>query len=192
MTFANILRSILRQDPDVIMVGEIRDQETAEVAIQAGLTGHLVLTTLHTNDCASAVTRLLDMNIAPFKIGAALVGVISQRLVRTVCPECRMSYYPQAEFLDALHYEGDRRRQFVRGEGCKKCYDTGFQGRTGIYEVFRATRELREMVARNPDLESIRKWHRRQGGISLLEAGIRIAEEGLTSLEEVARVALFD
>src|SRR5690606_5385841 len=155
MTFPGALRAILRQDPDVIMVGEIRDAETASVAIQAALTGHLVLSTLHTNDSFSAVTRLRDMGIEPFKIAAALVGVIAQRLVRTICPGCKTSYYPEAELLDLIHYSGDRRRQFIRGEGCRDCYDTGFRGRLGIYEVFAANRSLREIISRGGDLEAM-------------------------------------
>jgi type IV pilus assembly protein PilB len=192
MTFAGALRSILRQDPDVIMVGEIRDSETAEVAIQAALTGHLVLSTLHTNDSASAVTRLLDMGIASYKISAALVGVVAQRLLRTVCPHCRTQYYPMAEFLEMIHYRGDRRRQFVRGEGCRQCYDTGFRGRTGIYEILVATRELRESITKEPDLDRLRECHLRQGGSVLLEEGIRLAEEGRTSLDEVIRVSFVE
>lgn len=192
MTFANALRSILRQDPDVIMVGEIRDAETAEVAIQAALTGHLVLSTLHTNDSASAVTRLLDMGIAPYKISAALVGAIAQRLVRGVCPDCRTQYYPPAEILEMLHYTGDKRRQFMRGEGCRECYDSGFRGRAGIYEVLTATRELRDIINTTPNLDTIRDCHRRQGGTTLLQEGLLRAETGETSIEEVMRVAYFE
>jgi len=192
MTFANALRAILRQDPDVVMVGEIRDAETAEVAIQAALTGHLVLSTLHTNDSASAVTRLLDMGVASYKIAAALAGVIAQRLVRTICQKCRSQYYPPAEFLEMLHYEGDKRRQFVRGEGCEECFDTGHRGRRGVYEVLVITRELRELITHGADLEAIRKCHVQQGGTFLLQEGIRVAEQGLTSLDEVMRVAFFE
>lgn len=192
LTFAGALRSMLRQDPDIIMVGEIRDAETAEVAIQAALTGHLVLSTLHTNDSASAVTRLLDMGIASFKISAALVGVVAQRLIRNICPRCRTSYFPSAELFDSLRYEGNRRRSFERGEGCTDCHDTGFSGRSGIYEVLNVTSELREIISRDSDVESIRKWHRANGGTTLLTEGIRLAENGKTSLEEVARVAFVD
>jgi type IV pilus assembly protein PilB len=192
MTFAKALRAILRQDPDVIMVGEIRDAETAEVAIQAALTGHLVLSTLHTNDSATAITRLLDMGIASYKIAAALVGVVAQRLVRTICPACRTHYYPSAEFLEMVHYHGDKRRQFVRGEGCRECYDTGFRGRRGIYEVLMLTPGVRALIRPDTDLEAVREQHRQQGGTTLLQEGIRMAEEGLSSLEEVSRVALFD
>jgi type II secretory ATPase GspE/PulE/Tfp pilus assembly ATPase PilB-like protein len=192
VSFAQALRAILRQDPDVIMVGEIRDGETAEVAVQAALTGHLVLSTLHTNDTAGAITRLLDMGLASYKIAAALAGVVAQRLVRKVCPHCRMHYYPDRALLDAVRYQGDRRRQFVRGEGCDRCHDTGFEGRIGIYEVLPAPRELRELIVADPNVERIREWHRRQGGTSLLEEGIGLAERGLTSLDEVLRVAWSD
>lgn len=192
MSFANVLRAMLRQDPDVIMVGEIRDGETAEIAIQAALTGHLVLSTLHTNDSVSAVTRLRDMGVAPYKIAAALVGVIAQRLIRMICPHCKMNYYPPAEMLDVLHYQGDRRRQFQRGEGCRKCYDTGFHGRIAIYEVFEATPKIRELLGQSADIELLRAEQRLANGTTLLDEGLHRAEEGKTSLDEVMRVALFD
>ena len=136
VSFATALRSILRQDPDVIMVGEIRDAETAKVAVQAALTGHLVLSTLHTNDSVSAITRMTDMGIEGYKLAAALQGVIAQRLVRTICPNCRSSYYPSAEYLEALHYQGDKRRSFSRGLGCRECFDTGFQGASESTKYF--------------------------------------------------------
>lgn len=189
MGFASALRAILRQDPDVIMVGEIRDTDTANVAIQAALTGHLVLSTLHTNDSFSAVTRLRDMGIESFKIAAALVGAIAQRLVRNICPKCKTSYYPPTELLEMLHYQGDKRRQFMRGEGCRECHDTGFRGRVGIYEVLLAGRDLRQIIARQGDLGAIRDFHVSQGGTLLIDEGIRLAEEGRTSLEEVVKVA---
>lgn len=192
MSFPSALRAILRQDPDVIMVGEIRDAETAAVAIQAALTGHLVLSTLHTNDSFSAVTRLRDMGIEPFKIAAALVGVIAQRLVRTICPNCKTTYYPDAELLGMIGYSGDARRQFIRGEGCRECFDTGFRGRIGIYEILSANRELRQIISHQSDVDSIRQCHRQQGGTSLMDEGIRMAELGRTSIEEVIRVAHFD
>jgi type IV pilus assembly protein PilB len=192
MKFADALRSILRQDPDVIMIGEIRDAETAAIAIQAALTGHLVLSTLHTNDSFSAVTRLLDMGIEPFKLAAALLGVIAQRLVRTVCPACKTNYYPAAEQLDAIRYQGDRRRQFVRGQGCRECYDTGFRGRTGIYEVFTVDREVRELITTNASVDALREYHRTLGNGCLLDEGIRLAEAGRTSLDEVLEVAYAD
>ena len=189
LTFASALRSILRQDPDIIMVGEIRDGETAQVAVQAALTGHLVLSTLHTNDRVGAVTRLQDMEVQSYKIAAAVVGVIAQRLLRTICPKCRASYYPTAEFLEAIQYKGDKRRSFARGEGCRACYDTGFKGRSGIYEVLTVVPELRQMISDGANLEEIRRWFHDSGGRTLLSEGLRLAEQEVTSLDEVTRVA---
>lgn len=192
LTFAKALRAILRQDPDVIMIGEIRDAETAETAIQAALTGHLVLSTLHTNDSSSAIARLVDMGVASFKIAASLLGVVAQRLARKVCQNCRSAYYPPTALLDALHYKGDRDRQFVRGAGCEKCFDTGFRGRIGIYEILVVDRELREMITQNVPVDRVRDFFRRQGGRFLLDQGLMLAEEGVTALDEIMRVALFD
>lgn len=192
LSFSSALRSILRQDPDIIMIGEIRDVQTAQIAVQAALTGHLVLSTLHTNDCAGAIHRLIDMGIEPFKIAAALVGVVAQRLIRTVCQSCKTFSYPSRELLETIHYKGDGRRSFVRGEGCAKCHDTGFAGRTGIYEVMVVDRELRELVGRGASSDDIRDCYRRAGGKTLLEQGIRLAEKEQTSLDEVMRVAYFE
>jgi type IV pilus assembly protein PilB len=192
LDFASALRSMLRQDPDVIMVGEIRDSETAAMAVQAALTGHLVLSTLHTNDAPSALTRLADMGVAPYKVAAALVGVVAQRLVRRICPNCRTSHYPPAEYLRALHYQGDLRRSFARGEGCRECFDTGYKGRMGIYEVMPTTPQLRELIATDSNVEAIRRCFHETGGVSLLESGIELAEQEVTSLEEVSRIAFFE
>jgi type IV pilus assembly protein PilB len=192
LSFANALRSILRQDPDIVMIGEIRDAETAKVAVQAALTGHLVLSTLHTNDSAGAVTRMVDMGVEPYKLAAALVGVIAQRLVRMICPHCRTQHFATSEMLDAMHYKGDHRRKFSRGEGCRVCYDTGFKGRTGIYEVLPADGELRRLVARDATSDAIREWLRSSGHRTLLDGGLDLADREVTSLEEVARVALFE
>jgi type II secretory ATPase GspE/PulE/Tfp pilus assembly ATPase PilB-like protein len=192
MAFAGALRAILRQDPDVIMVGEIRDGETAAVAVQAALTGHLVLSTLHTNDSFSAITRLQDMGVESFKVAASLIGVISQRLVRTICPACATGYFPSEDLFNTLQYKGDRRRQFIRGNGCRECYDTGLRGRLGIYELFGVERELRQVIARGGDLETMRQLHVQNGGTLLLDEGIRLAEAGKTSLDEVLRVTCAD
>jgi type II secretory ATPase GspE/PulE/Tfp pilus assembly ATPase PilB-like protein len=192
LTFPTALRSVLRQDPDVIMVGEIRDGETAQVAVQAALTGHFVLSTIHTNDSAGAVVRLVDMGVESYKVAAALVGVISQRLVRAVCPTCQTSYYPPAHLLRTLHYQGDQHRSFVRGEGCRECYDTGFRGRTGIYEVFVVEEDVRKLISQGANTDSLRQWHRSHGGSTLLEEGLRLAEQHATSLDEVMRVAFFE
>ncbi|MEQ8791294.1 MAG: GspE/PulE family protein [Pirellulaceae bacterium] len=192
LSFSGALRSILRQDPDVIMVGEIRDNETAKVAVQAALTGHLVLSTLHTNDAAGAVTRLVDMSVETFKLSAALIGVVAQRLVRTICPHCITKYYPRAEILQSINYRGDYRRTFARGEGCQKCHDTGFQGRIGIYEVLTTGPELRELIAAGATVDVIRQYHRKTGGRSLFQQGVEMAEKEITSLDEVIRVAFAD
>lgn len=192
LTFANALRAILRQDPDVIMLGEIRDAETAEIAIQAALTGHLVLSTLHTNDSCSAVTRLTDMGIASYKIAAALLGVIAQRLVRGICPKCRTNYYPAEELFTLIQYQGDRRRQFVRGEGCKECHDTGYKGRRGVYEVLVCNRDVRDVICREPNVDVLRTLHRQMGGTTLMDEGIRAAEAGFTSLDEAVRTAFVE
>jgi type IV pilus assembly protein PilB len=192
LTFANALRSILRQDPDIIMVGEIRDSETAQVAVQAALTGHLVLSTLHTNDSASAVTRLIDMGVAPYKLAAALIGAVAQRLVRTICPHCRTTYYPSRDVLETIHFKGDKLRAFARGEGCAKCHDTGFHGRMGIYEVLSSGPEFREMIVHGASVDQIRDWYRKQGGRVLFEEAIHLAEQEKTSLEEAMRVAFVE
>ncbi len=192
VTFASALRSILRQDPDVILVGEIRDTETAKVAVQAALTGHLVLTTLHTNDAAGAVTRLMDMGVESYKLASALVGVLAQRLVRTICPKCRSSHYASEEFLRSLHYKGDMRRAFARGEGCRECFDTGFQGRHGIYELLPADSKLRSLVAAEASVDEVHAWRRELNLPTLLEGGLELAKREVTSLEEVARIALFE
>jgi type IV pilus assembly protein PilB len=189
VTFAKALRSILRQDPDVIMVGEIRDRETAEIAIQAALTGHLVLSTLHTNDSVSAITRLIDMGIERFKIAAALVGVVAQRLVRNLCPDCRETYYPAAKLLEEMHYEGDVRHPFARSRGCSQCFESGYRGRSGIYELMVCNPHVRTLINDGASLEQLRTAHT---GPTLLSEGLRLAAAGISSLEEVGRVALTD
>ena len=189
VTFAQALRSILRQDPDVIMVGEIRDRETAETAIQAALTGHLVLSTLHTNDSASAVTRLMDMGVERFKIAASLVGVIAQRLLRKLCANCRENYYPSSKLLEELHYNGDSRHAFARSRGCSECYESGYRGRVGVYELFECTPDVRTLINSESNLDQLRAA---QTGPPLLSEGLQLAQACTTSLEEVGRVTLSD
>ncbi|MEC9094177.1 MAG: ATPase, T2SS/T4P/T4SS family [Planctomycetota bacterium] len=192
LNFASALRSILRQDPDVIMVGEIRDAETAAMAVQAALTGHLVLSTLHTNDAAGAITRLMDMGVEPYKVAASLAGVIAQRLVRKICLNCRSIYYPPTEYLQALHYQGESRRSFCRGEGCRSCYDSGFKGRVGIYEVMEIDQQMRELIGRDPGIDSIRTCFQESGGQTLLDSAIKLAEQEVTSLDEVAKIVFVE
>ncbi|HUT91100.1 MAG TPA: GspE/PulE family protein [Thermoguttaceae bacterium] len=192
LSFPRALRAILRQDPDVIMVGEVRDPETANVAVQAALTGHLVLSTLHTNDSPGAVIRLVDMGVPAYKVAAALIGVVAQRLVRNVCQECRTTYYPPADLLEAIRYQGDRKRTFIRGQGCSRCHDTGFRGRIGIYELLVCGLEVRRLIARDATLGEIREWQRCSEMRTLFDEALRLAENGQTSLDEAMRVAFSD
>ena len=187
LTFASGLRSILRQDPDVIMVGEIRDFETAEIAIQASLTGHLVLSTLHTNDAASAVTRLVDMGIEPFLVASSLVGVLAQRLVRSICPHCKESYEPS-----------DEERKYVsasvlyRGRGCAKCNGKGYLGRSGIFELLVVDDAVRQMISDKTDAQSIKNVALSAGMATLRADGFEKAVQGITTIEEVLRVTQKD
>jgi type IV pilus assembly protein PilB len=192
MTFARALRSILRQDPDIVMIGEIRDEETARVAVQAALTGHLVLATLHTNDAAATVTRLLDMHIEPYLLSGALVGVIAQRLARTICPDCAANYFPTASELAEAGLADKVGRPFRKGEGCRKCHDTGFRGRLGIYEVMEVFPELRRLISRGAAVHDLRDACRRRGVKTLRDEGVLLALEGKTSLDEILRVTHSD
>ena len=188
LTFARALRSILRQDPDIIMVGEIRDEETARVGVQAALTGHLVLATLHTNDAAGAVTRLLDMNIEPYLLSSSLNGVVAQRLARTICPGCATKYYPADHVLRDAHLADKAGRPFRKGTGCQQCHDTGYRGRLGVYEVMEVNGDLRPMIHRAVPSHELRDQWRKQGGLTLREEGILLSLEGRSSLEEVLSV----
>lgn len=196
LNFARALRSILRQDPDVIMVGEIRDGETAHVAVQAALTGHLVLATLHTNDSLGAVARLVDMGIEPYLLSGALNGAVAQRLARTICPACATKYFPAENVLrDAGLWTDDgaaNKRPFRKGGGCQRCHDSGFHGRVGIYEVFEMTSELRRLVHHSAPTHELREVARKNGMFTLREEGVRLALDGKTSLEEVLRVTQND
>src|SRR3954469_3157012 len=188
LTFAKALRSILRQDPDVIMVGEIREEETARGAVQAALTGHLVLATLHTNDAPGAVARLLDMNIEPYLLSSALNGVVAQRLARSICQGCATKYYPTERELRDAGLADKTNKAFRKGAGCQQCHDSGFQGRFGVYEVMEVGPELRRMVHQAAPSHELRQEFRRQGGRTLREEGVNKALEGMSSLEEILRV----
>ncbi len=192
LSFARALRSILRQDPDVIMVGEIRDQDTARVAVQAALTGHLVLATLHTNDAPGAVSRLHDMGIEPYLLSGSLNGVVAQRLARTICPSCATKYYPSERVLEDAGLTDKVGRPFRKGAGCRSCHDTGFKGRVGIYEVMEVTPELRRMIHLQKATHELREQMRRHGGLTLRDEGVLIALEGKTCLEEILRVTQND
>lgn len=189
LTFASGLRSILRQDPDVIMVGEIRDTETAEIAIHASLTGHLVFSTLHTNDSAGAITRLLDMGIEPFLVSSSVVAIVAQRLVRQICPECRVSYRPTAEELSKLGIkQGGANLAFYRGKGCPHCINTGYRGRSGIYEILVLDDELRNLILSKVDSSRIKAKAISKGMTTLRDDGARRILAGITTTEEVLRV----
>jgi general secretion pathway protein E len=195
LTFASGLRSILRQDPDVIMVGEIRDFETAEIAIQASLTGHLVLSTLHTNDSASAVTRLIDMGVEPFLVSSSLVAVLAQRLVRTICPDCKESYEPAAterEYFRNVSLGTRKLSRLYRGRGCQKCRESGYLGRSGIFEILYVTPEIREMVTARKDSQLIKDQAVSRGMKTLYVDGLYKVMEGETTLQEVLRVTQKD
>lgn len=189
LTFSKALRTLLRQDPDVIMVGEVRDEETARTAIQAALTGHMVFTTLHTNDACSAVTRLINMNIEPYLIGAALNFVLAQRLVRRICPKCRQPYEPPRVTRKALERMGYEGHEFFRGVGCKHCRNTGYSGRIGIHELLVLDDELRDIVVATPTISAVRECGVRKQMITLRRDGFRKVREGITSVEEVLHVA---
>jgi type IV pilus assembly protein PilB len=184
MTFARALRSILRQDPDVIMVGEIRDEETAYVSVHAAMTGHLVLATLHTNDAASAVARLVDMSVQPYLLSGALVGVVAQRLVRAVCPHCAAPYQPGAQTLRDAGLTDLGGRAFSHGTGCDSCHRTGLHGRAGVYEVMEITPELRTLIHKRVATEELRTAWQRTGGLTLRQESLLAAMAGRTTLEE--------
>lgn len=188
LTFIKGLRSILRQDPDVIMVGEIRDFETAEISIQAALTGHLVFSTLHTNDAPGAITRLIDMGVEPFLISSSLIGVMAQRLVRAICTYCKEKYVPQKEELISLSMNVEEKIEFYRGKGCPKCINTGYKGRIGIYELLIPDEEIRRLIITRAPLDAIKKEALAKGLTTLKEDGIKKIKEGLTTVEEVLRV----
>lgn len=188
LTFASGLRSILRQDPDVIMVGEIRDQETAQIAVQASLTGHLVFSTIHTNDAAGAVTRLVDMGIEPFLIASSLLATLAQRLVRVLCPDCKESYKADSALLAQAGIETDGSQNLYKPIGCPNCKGTGYRGRTAIYELLPVDDELRPLITQNSDSNAIRQNAQKRGFTSMRVQGAEAALLGVTSLEEVMRV----
>jgi general secretion pathway protein E len=193
LTFANGLRSILRQDPDVIMVGEIRDAETAEIAIHASLTGHLVFSTLHTNDTSGAVARLVDMGIEPFLVSSSVVAIIAQRLVRCICPHCREAHTPTPEELAKLGFKtGTSRPTFYRAVGCAECRRTGYHGRTGIYEILLIDDEIRQMILSKVDSGRIKNRAIEKGMRTLRDDGARKVVSGVTTMEEILRVTQED
>jgi type IV pilus assembly protein PilB len=194
MTFARIIRAMLRQNPNILLVGEIRDQETAETAMQASLTGHLVFSTLHTNDAPSAVTRLVDIGIQPFLVASSVMAIMAQRLVRKVCPKCRTRYEPAPHLLQGLGLRPElaKKANFSKGKGCANCNKSGYRGRMGIYELMTMTNAIREMTFKGEPTGALRKVARKQGMRTLFEDGMIKAMKGLTTLDEVLRITKYE
>jgi type IV pilus assembly protein PilB len=188
LDFAISLRSLLRQDPDVIMIGEIRDNETARIAVQAALTGHLVLSTLHTNDAACSITRLVDIGIEPYLIAASLNGVLAQRLVRKICPKCKEVYKVSEHMARYVEKEGVEPGQIYHGAGCDCCRGSGYLGRVGIYELLIIDEQFRDMINKDSSVNNMRRSFHESGRRSLFDDGIMKVKQGLTTMEEVLRV----
>jgi type IV pilus assembly protein PilB len=187
--FSTALRSLLRQDPDIIMVGEIRDEATANIAVQAALTGHLVLSTLHTNDAPGAVTRLLDLNVAPYLVSASLIAVLAQRLVRKICPACKTEYEPPASIKKVAEKLGGSIEKFYRGVGCKKCRNTGYVGRIAIHELFVPNEKIMDMISERASLKKLRDKALQNGMVPLQSDGIEKVKAGIVSIDEILRTA---
>jgi general secretion pathway protein E len=188
LNFASTLRHIVRHDPDIIMIGEIRDLETAEIAIQSALTGHLVFSTLHTNDAPSAVTRLLDMGVEGFLLSSTVRGVLAQRLVRVICPVCKTIDSTPKVQEELIHLRMGNIAPLYKGTGCEQCAQTGFYGRVGIFELFLVEEEIRRMILKNEDAHQMREVAKRKGMKTLLEDGLEKVKDGMTTLNEVLRV----
>jgi type IV pilus assembly protein PilB len=190
MTFARIIRAMLRQNPNILLVGEIRDEETANTAIQASLTGHLVFSTLHTNDAPSAVTRLIDIGVQPFLVASSVMAIMAQRLVRKVCPKCRVRYEPPAHVLQGIGLKPEiaKKANFMKGKGCTHCNKSGYRGRMGIYELMTMTSQIREMTFKGDSTQNLRRMARKQGMRTLFEDGMVKALKGLTTIDEILRI----
>ena len=188
LTFDNILKHVLRQDPDIIMVGEIRDRETAEIAVQAALTGHLVLSTLHTNHAIGAISRMIDMGVEPYLLSSALIGVVGQRLLRTVCPSCKTSYIASPEIMQRYGWDERKGMKLAQGRGCPECYDSGYKGRIGIHEVLEADAQLQDLITGNPSRDDLEHYLQVSKHKSLFDDGLERVAGGFTTIEEVSRV----
>jgi len=188
LTFAKILKHVLRQDPDIVMVGEIRERETAEIAVQAALTGHLVLSTLHTNDAVGAVTRMIDMGVEPYLLSSALLGVVGQRLVRTICPSCNADFLAPPELIEQFGWQDQGDIRLARGKGCNDCYDSGFKGRMGIHEILKTDPELQKLIISSPSRDELSKYLAHRNFHDLFTDGLARARERRTTIEEVSRV----
>ena len=191
LDFAKGLRHILRQDPDIVMIGEIRDKETAEIAVQASLTGHLVFSTLHTNDAPSAIARLVDMGVEPYLLSSSLMGVLAQRLVRRICPKCKFSYTPTDKEIASigLTKESLENGKIYKGKGCDACYRSGYSGRHGLYELMVVNHDIRKQIIESPDGVQLRKVAQEQGMLSLLSHGAFLVVKGITTISEILRAS---
>lgn len=187
LSFAKLLKHVLRQDPDIIMVGEIRERETAEIAVQAALTGHLVLSTLHTNDSVGAVTRMIDMGVEPYLLSSALIGVVAQRLVRTICPSCRTDSVATPDVVARYGWQDRKQPRLARGRGCSSCYDSGYKGRMGIHETLETNSELQRLIISNPGRDELTDYLDQHGIVDLFHDGLERVIEGRTTIEEVSR-----
>jgi type IV pilus assembly protein PilB len=194
LTFASALRSILRQDPDIILVGEVRDLETAQIAVQASLTGHMVFSTLHTNDAPSTITRLRDMGVEPYLITATVEGIMAQRLVRRICEDCRTEFEPSPDMLLELNLRTKdvQGKKFYYGRGCDRCNNTGHRGRMGLFELILMNDELRDMVSAGVSTDQLRITAKKMGMTTLRESGLRALFRGATTIEEVVRETVLD
>lgn len=188
LSFAKVLKHVLRQDPDIIMVGEIRDRETAEIAIQAALTGHFVLSTLHTTDAIGAVTRLLDMGIEPYLLSSALVGSMAQRLIRRVCPDCKTSFVAPPALVEEMGWESDDHIRLVKGRGCTSCYDSGYKGRMAVHEFVKVNSNLQNLMTVNPSRDDLNDFLAKSDTVTMYQDGIARVREGKTTIEEVKRI----
>ena len=188
LSFAKILKHVLRQDPDIVMVGEIRERETAEIAVQAALTGHLVLSTLHTNDAVGAVTRLIDMGVEPYLLSSALLGVVGQRLVRTICPNCTAKFLAPPEIVKQFGWKGKGDIKLARGKGCDECYDSGFKGRMGIHEILKTDPDLQKLIISSPSRDELTEYLESRDFRDLFDDGLDRVLERRTTIEEVSRV----
>lgn len=188
LTFAKMLKHILRQDPDIIMVGEIRERETAEIAVQAALTGHLVVSTLHTNDSIGAITRMIDMKVEPYLLSSALIGVVAQRLVRSICNHCKTEFLAPPEVAKRYGWGSDEVVRLAKGKGCAECYDSGYKGRVGIYEFLAMEQDLQSLIMRNPSRDQLVDYLENHAVETLFKNGMKLVKQGITTIEEVSRV----
>lgn len=185
LTFASSLRSILRQDPDIILIGEVRDAETADIAIKMALTGHLVFSTIHTNDAASSIARFIDIGVPPLLLGSSLNLIIAQRLIRKICTKCKMEYSPEKELIEQLGLEKKTELKFYKGEGCVKCNGTGYSGRMGIFEMINVTKDIKKLILRNTSTIEIQEQAEKEGMHTLRASGIQAVLAGETTIEQV-------